>query len=197
MSARITVLASGRGSNFDAIARACAGGKIPARIEALLTDREGAGAIEVARKHAIPAEHVPASRMLERVLEIKPDWIVLAGYMRILPEAFIEAFRGPGPFTRILNIHPSLLPAFKGKDAYRQAWEAGVHVTGCTVHLVEYEVDAGPILAQEAFRIDDCRSAEEVEARGLEVEHRLYPATLARLGQWDFSHGRRARVRSS
>ena len=197
MSARIVVLASGRGSNFDAIAAACEAGKIPARIMGLLTDRVGAGALEIARKHGIPAEHVSATGMLERVLSLRPDWVVLAGYMRILPAPFIEAFRGPGPFTRILNIHPSLLPSFKGKDAYRQAWEAGVQVTGCTVHLVEQEVDAGPILAQEAFRIEDCRSLEEVEARGLQVEHRLYTETLARLGQWEFSEGRRARVRSS
>jgi phosphoribosylglycinamide formyltransferase-1 len=197
VSARIVVLASGRGSNFSAIHQACALGRIPAQVVALLSDRKDAPALEIALRHGVLAEHVTPESLLARVQELSPDWVVLAGYLRILPPEFVQAFRGPGEHTRILNIHPSLLPAFKGKDAYRQAWDAGVFVTGCTVHLVEEDLDSGPIVAQAAFRIDDCESYEQVQARGLKHEHQLYVEALAQLGCWEFSAERRARVRSS
>src|SRR5262249_9045185 len=110
--------------------------------------------------------------------EFSPRFLVMAGYMRILTRHLIDLYRDPRGYTRIVNIHPSLLPAFPGVDAYRQAFEYGTKIAGATVHLVDVEVDGGPICAQEAFSIADCRSAEEVEKRGLAVEHRLFPETL-------------------
>jgi phosphoribosylglycinamide formyltransferase-1 len=103
----------------------------------------------------------------------------MAGYMRVVSPELIDAFRDPRGFARVTNVHPSLLPAFPGRDAYGQAFRHGAKVSGVTVHLVDDGVDEGPICAQEAFGIGDCRSGEEVESRGLAIEHRLYPATLS------------------
>jgi folate-dependent phosphoribosylglycinamide formyltransferase PurN len=107
------------------------------------------------------------------------DFLVLAGYMRVLTDAFIESYRSPRGYARIVNVHPSILPAFPGVGSYAQAFRHGSQLAGVTVHLVEPAVDDGPICAQASFPIGDCRSAEEVEARGLRLEHVLYPETLA------------------
>jgi phosphoribosylglycinamide formyltransferase-1 len=193
---KIAVFASGRGTGFEAIAAAVAGGKLDAEIVALVTDQPKAPVIEKARKVGVkivvipwdelPRQKSPAERralheekVLAELQAISPKFLVLAGYMRILTPKLIEAFRaGPGRHVRIVNIHPSLLPAFPGVDAYRQAFEHGCRVAGATVHLVELEVDAGPICAQRSFDISHCQSAEEVEKLGLAVEHELYPETL-------------------
>jgi phosphoribosylglycinamide formyltransferase-1 len=187
----IAVFASGRGTNFQAIADAIDAGTLSARISVLLSDRVEARAVELARSRGLRAVTVPPVPGLgrehheERVLAAlaegpdQPRFIVLAGYMRILSAAFLERFRSEKGYARVVNIHPSLLPAFPGRDSYARAFEHGSQLTGVTVHLVEPEVDAGPILAQEAFSIADCRSTGEVERRGLAIENRLYPRTLS------------------
>jgi len=176
---RILVLASGRGSNFRALIEAVRQGVLRADIVALGVSKRGAESVNIAESNAIPTlvepteENILAYAEKERV-----DAVVLAGYMKILSGEFVDRLRDEKGISRILNIHPSLLPAFSGKDSYRQAFDAGVRETGITVHLVEKEVDAGPILDQKSFRIDRLRSAEEVEARGLPLEHELYARTV-------------------
>jgi phosphoribosylglycinamide formyltransferase-1 len=187
MTTPIAILASGRGSNFDAILAATREGRLDARIVAVVSDRAPAPVLEKARAAGIPALHVASGegraaherRVLEGLAPHGPRFLVLAGYMRLLSPVLLEAFRSPRGYSRITNIHPSLLPAFPGKDSYAQAWRHGAQVTGCTVHLVDDGLDSGPICAQRAFPIDDCASPAEVEARGLREEHRLYPETLA------------------
>lgn len=196
-SVPFAILASGRGSNFDAIAKAIDEGKLQGKICAILSDRADAEVLEKAKRRGVPALCVPVDagpqggnpeerrqrherKILEALAPFSPRFLVLAGYMRILTDELIEAFRSERGYARIVNIHPSLLPSFPGARAYAQAFSHGVKVTGASVHLVEREVDCGPICAQEAFEIGDCGSPEEVERRGLEVEHRLYPEAL----QW-------------
>ena len=183
--ANIAVLASGSGTNFEALALASARGEWRGRIVALLTDRPGAGVIERARRLGVEALCPPAGRFRTRIEDERPwldalrargvDTLLLAGFMRRLHETMLDAFP-----DRILNIHPSLLPAFPGLDAIRQAWEHGVRVTGCTVHLVTDEVDGGPILAQSAVEVRDGDTPASLEARIHEAEHRLFPATVRR-----------------
>jgi phosphoribosylglycinamide formyltransferase-1 len=189
----IAIFASGRGSGFDAIHAAIAAGKLDAEIRAVVSDRADAAVLEKARSKGLKAICIECAsgvgsaeerrsehekRILEALAPLSPRFVVLAGYMRILTPRLIEAFRSERGYSRIVNVHPSLLPAFPGRDSYRQAFEYGVKQTGVTVHLVEQQVDAGPICAQEAFAIEDCRSVEEVEKRGLAIEHRLYPESL-------------------
>jgi len=183
--ATIAVLASGSGTNFEALALAARSGELPGRIAALLCDRRGAPALKRARRLGIEALCPPAGRFRTRLEDEGPwlavlreravDTVLLAGFMRRLHGTLLEAYP-----DRILNIHPSLLPAFPGLDAIRRAWEHGVRVTGCTVHLVTAEVDGGPILAQRAVELRDGETLESLEARIHEAEHRLYPATVRR-----------------
>jgi phosphoribosylglycinamide formyltransferase-1 len=184
----IAILASGRGSNFDAIYAAVKSGALDADIVAVVSDKADAGVLEKAKKAGLKAIAVPfvkgtsrqdhETKILAELDQTRPKFLVLAGYMRIMTPHLIERFRSERGYSRIVNIHPSLLPAFPGVESYEQAFHAGVKVSGVTVHFVETEVDSGPICAQEAFRIDDCRSVSEVEQRGLAVEHRLYSETL-------------------
>lgn len=202
----VVVLASGRGSNFEAILRAIQRGSLSARVLALLSDQPNALALEKARQAGMKAVVVPYPTSSEQAVansaqltkrdkhgelildECKklaqasgefPRFLILAGYMRVVSSRVIEAFRSERGYSRIVNIHPSLLPAFPGTDSYGQAYKYGCKVAGVSVHLVEEKVDAGPICAQEAFSIEDCRSVEEVEARGLRIEHRLFSETLS------------------
>jgi phosphoribosylglycinamide formyltransferase-1 len=179
MKKRIGVLLSGRGSNFEALAESVRAGRIPsAEIAIVISHREGAPGIERARARGIPAEVIP-SKGLEReaydrqvvaALQSKHvDLVCLAGYMRLLSPYFIESFRG-----RILNIHPSLLPAFPGLEAQRQALEHGVKIAGCTVHFVDESLDAGPIVLQAAVPVRDDDTEESLSARILAEEHRIY-----------------------
>ncbi len=185
-SPRIAVFASGRGSNLHALIDAIRQGSLQATLCAVVSDQPGAAALEKARAAGIEALGIPPKNdreqhereISERLKEFSPRFIVLAGYMRIFSPWMIEQFRSERGYSRIANIHPSLLPAFPGKNAYSQAFSAGVKVTGATVHWVESAVDSGPICAQEAFSIEDCGSVEEVEARGLKLEHQLYPKAL-------------------
>jgi len=179
MTRRIGVLISGRGSNLEALAESCAAGRIPdAEIALVVSNREGAPGIERARAHGIPARVIP-SKGLEREAydrrvaaaldEARVELVCLAGYMRLLSPFFVAHFPG-----RILNIHPSLLPAFPGLEAQRQALEHGVKWTGCTVHFVDENLDAGPIILQTAVAVRDEDTVESLSARILAEEHRIY-----------------------
>lgn len=189
----IAVFASGRGSGFDALLAACNSGLLKAEIKALVCDRPDAPVIGKARAAEIPVLVVPVpegvsnlqesralhdSRILEALRPHRPHFAVMSGYMRVITKTLLGAFQSERGYSRITNVHPSLLPSFPGVKAYRQAWNHGVCFTGVTVHLVENEIDRGPICAQEAFSIGDCRSAEDVERKGLKIEHQLYPEAL-------------------
>lgn len=179
MKRRIGVLLSGRGSNFEALADSIAGRRIPnAEISVVMSHREGAPGIAGARARGIDARIVP-SRGLDReqydrqivaiLKEKQVDLVCLAGYMRLLSSYFVQAFR-----NRILNIHPSLLPAFPGLEAQRQALEHGVKFAGCTVHFVDENLDAGPIILQAAVLVLDNDTVDSLSARILAEEHRIY-----------------------
>jgi phosphoribosylglycinamide formyltransferase-1 len=179
MKKRIGVLLSGRGSNFEALAGSVAAGRIPnAEIAIALSNREDARGIEKARAFGIEAR-VISSRCLEReaydklviaaLQEKRVDLVCLAGYMRLLSPQFVAAFR-----NRILNIHPSLLPAFPGLEAQRQALEHGAKFSGCTVHFVDENLDAGPIVLQACVPIEDNDTPETLAERILREEHRIY-----------------------
>jgi phosphoribosylglycinamide formyltransferase-1 len=191
---KVAVLASGRGSNFVALAHAIERGELHAELCGVLSDREEAPVLTRARELGVPAHAVVREQREERdralLKQLRAwgvEWVVCAGYMRVLSSEFIEAFRDPHGYTRIVNIHPALLPAFPGLDGYGQAFRQGCAVAGVTVHLVEPEVDSGPILAQWGFPIHDCRTLRQVEKRGLAVEHWLYAATLRWLWAGHFS----------
>jgi len=188
-SPRIAVLASGRGSNFSAIADACQTGALKADLTCLVTDRPGCLAVEEAGRLKIKVLEIPVGQSSrdeheEKILEAlkgnSPDFLVLAGYRRILGSRLISAFDSGRGYSRIVNIHPSLLPAFPGLDSYRKAFEYGSKVSGVTVHLVTKGVDQGPICAQESFSLEGFETPDQVEAAGLKIEHRLFPKTL----QW-------------
>lgn len=175
---KLGVLASGRGTNLQAILEACRQGELPARVAVVVSDNRQALALERAREVGVPAVFLdPAGkkrrdydREISRELSARGvELVCLAGYMRVLGRAFLEEWEG-----RVLNIHPSLLPAFPGREAQRQAWEYGVKVAGCTVHFVTPEVDAGPIILQAAVPVREDDSPESLAARILEQEHRLY-----------------------
>ena len=184
----IAVLASGRGSNFDAIVNAIEQKTLNASIVALVSDNPKAAVLDKAKKKGINTFVVPFKGrekndelLLKSLSSVSPRFIVLAGYMRIIGTQLIEAFRskrGALSYSRITNVHPSLLPAFPGVNSYAQAYRFGVAITGVTVHLVEKEVDNGPICAQKSFSIQGYCSETEVEKNGLEIEHKLYPETL-------------------
>lgn len=179
MKKRVGVLLSGRGSNFEALADSVSAGRIPnAEIAIVLSNREGAPGVEKAHARGIEARVIP-SKGLEReaydrqtvaVLQEKQvDLVCLAGYMRLLSPYFVAAFR-----HRILNIHPSLLPAFPGLEAQRQALEHGVKVSGCTVHFVDETLDAGPIILQAIVPVLNEDTPETLSERILREEHRIY-----------------------
>ena len=179
MKKRIGILLSGRGSNFEALADSVAARRIPnAEIAIVISNREGAPGIEKARQRGIETRVIPSKglqreeydRLVVAALEEKQvDLVCLAGFMRLLSPYFIARFR-----NRILNIHPSLLPAFPGLEAQRLAVEHGVKVSGCTVHFVDENLDAGPIILQAAVPVLDADTPETLAERILAVEHRIY-----------------------
>jgi phosphoribosylglycinamide formyltransferase 1 len=185
---RLAVLLSGRGSNFQAIHEAIERGELEAEIVCVISNRPDAPGIARAREYGYDAHVIDhktfANRAAHeaevlRVLEAaRPDYIVLAGYMRLLSASFVERWR-----NRILNIHPSLLPAFPGVDAQAQALRHGVKITGCTVHFVDENLDAGPILVQRAVPVLPTDTVETLSARILEEEHRAYVEALRELAQ--------------
>jgi phosphoribosylglycinamide formyltransferase-1 len=183
---RIGVLGSGKGSNFVAIAEGCASGQVPAEVAIVISDVQGAGILERARERGIPAEHLPpggfrtklddtAERtLIARLQAARVDLVALAGFMRILKGEFLRAFA-----DRVVNIHPSLLPSFPGLEAWRQALDYGVKVTGCTVHFVDQGVDSGAIIAQETVPVLGTDTPETLHARIQAAEHKLYPQAIA------------------
>lgn len=182
------ILASGRGSNAASLMRACARGDLPARVGLVISDHPDAPVLDRAREFGVPARYVDPRRPGGRLdpaaeteyVEILQDagvqWVALAGFMRILRGGFLRAFPG-----RVVNIHPSLLPAFPGLDAQRQALEYGVRVSGCTVHRVDEGVDTGPIVAQRAVPVDPLDTVNTLSSRILEAEHTLYVEALRSL----------------
>ena len=182
------MIGSGKGSNFEAIVEAIESGEVQAEVCIVISDVESAGILELARAHCIRAEFVnpgrfqtklepeAEQRLLDLLRESGVEFVVLAGYMRMIKEPTLEAFR-----NRIVNIHPSLLPAFPGLAAWRQALEAGAKVTGCTVHYVDGGMDTGPIIAQAEVPVLADDTPETLHARIQMAEHALYPAVVAKL----------------
>jgi phosphoribosylglycinamide formyltransferase-1 len=179
---RIGILLSGRGSNFQAIHRAVERGEVQAEIACVISNVPDAGGVAYAREKGLPVYALSSRgvaredfdrRVIEILNEAGVDLVCLAGYMRLLSKAFISAFAG-----RIVNIHPSLLPAFPGLHAQKQAFDAGVKVTGCTVHWVDEGLDTGPIIAQAEVSVQPDDTEDTLSARILEQEHKLYPATI-------------------
>jgi len=179
MKKRIAVLLSGRGSNFEALADSLSEGRIPnAEIALVLSNREGAPGIERARARGLATRVIP-SKGLEReaydrlvvaaLAEARVDLICLAGYMRLLSPYFVAAFP-----QRILNIHPSLLPSFPGLESQKQALDYGVKFAGCTVHFVDENLDAGPIIVQAVVAVEDHDTEDSLSGRILKEEHRIY-----------------------
>lgn len=179
---RLGVLISGRGSNLQSILDAVAAGRLAATVAVVISNRADAAGLARAAEagvetlvldHRGRAREQYDAQLIDALRARSVDVVCLAGFMRVLSAAFIEAFR-----NRILNIHPSLLPAFPGVDAQRQAWEHGVKLAGATVHLVDESLDGGPIVRQEAIEVRADDTAESLSARILEIEHRLYPAAI-------------------
>jgi phosphoribosylglycinamide formyltransferase-1 len=199
MNKNLGILISGRGSNLQAIIDAIAAGTLDARVALVISNRADAGGLERARaagietlylSHRAFASREDYDRALVDALRARDVGLVcLAGFMRLLSAVFIEAFPGA-----VLNIHPALLPAFPGLEAQRQAWEHGVKVSGATVHLVNRDLDAGPIVLQRAVPVLDDDTPDSLSARILEVEHQLYPEAIRLLvsGRWQLD-GRRFR----
>jgi len=202
---RVGVLASGRGSNLQAILEAIEAGKLAARIAVVISNKKDAQALERARRHGVadvfldpaPYKDRPDGReaydraVLEVLRKHGIELVVLAGYMKIVTRVLIDAYP-----NRIMNIHPSLLPSFPGLQAQQQALDWGVKVSGCTVHFVTEGVDTGPIVRQAAVPIQANDTAETLEARILMEEHRIYPEAIQLFADGRLSiEGRRVRIR--
>jgi len=176
---RIVILISGRGSNMAALLRA----ELPAQISAVISNEPAAGGLQIAASHGVQTEVISHARFSERaqfdaalgdaIARRQPDLIVLAGFMRILGDAFLERFPG-----RLINIHPSLLPAFPGVHTHRRALEEGVKIHGCTVHFVTSKLDHGPIIAQAAVAVTAHDTEQTLAARVLEQEHIILPQAV-------------------
>ena len=200
---RLAILLSGRGSNFAAIHRAITDGRLKAEIVCVISNVPDAPGLARARElglsaHAVnhrvyPTRAAHEEEVLRILAEAEPDFICLAGYMRLLTPAFIAAWP-----HRIVNIHPSLLPAFPGVDAQAEALAYGVKVSGCTVHFVDENLDAGPIIVQRAVQVREDDTVETLSARILEQEHVAYVEALALLGtrKWQIE-GRRVKFEAN
>lgn len=185
---RLGVIGSHKGSNFAAIADAQAAGTLPVEIAIVLSDVETAGILEEARHRGIPTRYIPPgdyrtkldetaeAAYITALEEARVDLVVMAGFMRILKGEFLRAFA-----DRVINIHPSLLPAFTGLAAWKQALDYGVKITGCTVHVVDQGIDTGPILGQQAVPVLPDDTPETLHARIQTAEHQLYPEVLRQI----------------
>jgi len=202
MTKRIGVLLSGRGSNFEALADSVASGRIPgAEIALVLSNREAAVGIEKAKARGLATRIIP-SKGLEReaydrqvvaaLHEGKVDLICLAGYMRLLSPYFVAAFP-----QKILNIHPSLLPSFPGLESQKQALDYGVKFAGCTVHFVDENLDAGPIIMQSVVPVEDGDTEETLSARILKEEHKIYSEAVKIVLEGKYKISGRRVVRTS
>lgn len=195
---RLGILLSGRGSNFLAIADSVAAGRIPAEIAVVISNRPGAPGIAAALDRGLNAVTLPSKgldreiydrQLIDTLRAHRVDLVCLAGYMRLLSGHFIREFP-----QRILNIHPSLLPAFPGLDAQHQALEHGVKFSGCTVHFVDEGLDSGPIVAQSVVPVLDADTVESLSARILLEEHRTYSQAIALVLSGDYVvEGRRVK----
>jgi phosphoribosylglycinamide formyltransferase-1 len=184
------ILGSGKGSNFIALADACAAGAIPAQVALVLSDVADAGILERARERGIPAKFIPPGPFrtklaedaeqayIDSLIEAKVDLVALAGFMRVLKGQFLRQFE-----ARIVNIHPSILPSFPGLEAWKQALDHGVKVTGCTVHFVDAGVDSGPIIGQQTVPVLDDDTPESLHQRIQAAEHELYPRCVSDLAR--------------
>ncbi len=182
---RIAVFASGTGSNFEAIATACSRGEIDAQVVLLVCDKPQAAVVEKAKRLGVesfvfsPKDYASKAEFEQIIVELldkaQVELVCLAGYMRIIGDTLLEAYGG-----RIVNIHPSLLPAFAGARAVEQALEYGVKVFGITIHWVDSTLDGGKIIAQKAFEYEG-DSAEEVHSIGQQIEHKLYVETIRKI----------------
>ena len=200
---RLGVLGSGRGSNYVAISDAIAAGKLPAEVAIVLSDVESAGILAHARERGVPTRYIPPGpfrtkldeaaeqAMVAALHEARVDLIVLAGFMRVLKGEFLRAFEG-----RIVNVHPSLLPAFPGLQAWKQALDHGVKVAGCTVHFVDAGVDSGAIIGQQPVPVLDQDTAESLHERIQAAEHELYPQCVAAIARGEIRVAGRRVVRS-
>ena len=187
---RLGILGSGKGSNMVALAEACAAARIPAEIAVVLSDVADAGILQRARAMGLRAEFVAPGQFrtkldeaaeaafVQRLREAQVDLIVLAGFMRILKGDFLKAFA-----DRVINIHPSLLPAFPGLEAWKQALDYGVKVTGCTVHFVDQGIDSGAIAGQETVPVQPGDTAATLHERIQAAERRLYPQVVGALAE--------------
>jgi phosphoribosylglycinamide formyltransferase 1 len=201
--ARVGVLLSGRGSNFLALHDAVERGELPAQIALVASNVAGAAGLERARERGLPAVALPhrgepdraahEAKVIAALRGAAVEWVCLAGYMRLLSADFVAAFP-----RRILNIHPSLLPAFAGVDGAGQALAHGVRIAGCTVHLVDEGLDSGPIVVQRAVAVADDDTHDTLAARILQQEHLAYPEALRRLltEPWEIQ-GRRLLFKSA
>ena len=188
MTIRLGVLASGSGTNLQAIIDACESGTIDAEVVVVISNHEAARALDRARKHDIatvfidrgaftsPREYNAAIR--DEMRRVGIDWVVMAGYMRLLGREVLDFFP-----NRVLNLHPALLPSFPGANAITDAFDFGVKVTGVTVHLANENFDDGPIIAQEAVSIAEDDTPVSLEAKIHEAEHRLYPAVIGLIAE--------------
>ena len=179
---RIAVLLSGRGSNFVALAQACARGEVPGQVVVVISNRPDAPGLALAGELKIPAVAISSKgssredherRMVAAIEQAGAEWLCLAGFMRLLSADFVARFP-----HRILNIHPALLPSFPGLEAQHQAWEYGAKISGCTVHLVDAGCDTGPIVLQRAVPVLEGDTPDSLAARILEQEHVAYAAAL-------------------
>lgn len=192
MSLSLAILVSGRGSNMSAIIDAIDAGTLDAKIAVVFSNNPDAPALANAAKKSIPTaalsnrgiprEH-HEQQLLRILSEYKIDYLVLAGYMRVLSPNFLRTFKDPAGFYRVINIHPSLLPAFPGAHGYEEAFSYGVRVSGITVHLVDEKVDHGPILAQATFPRLPEDDLEAFKSRGLALEHKLFPEVLQQIAE--------------
>jgi phosphoribosylglycinamide formyltransferase 1 len=195
---RLGVLGSGQGSNFVAIAEGIAFGQVPAEIALVLSDVEASGILAQARARGLPTSYLPPGKfrtkldeeaeksLVDQLQAARVDLVVLAGFMRVLKNDFLRAFEG-----RIVNIHPSLLPCFPGLQAWQQALDYGVKVTGCTVHFVDAGIDSGAIIGQQTVPVLEGDTPETLHQRIHQAEHELYPRCVAALARGEISvHGR-------
>ena len=183
---KLGILISGRGSNMKSIVAACEAGDVPAEVAIVISNRADAPGIDWASEHGLetsvlshkdyPDRESHDLAIVDRLREVEVEWVCLAGYMRLLSAVFVDAFP-----NRILNIHPALLPSFPGLHGQQQAWEHGVKVSGCTVHLVDLELDHGPIVVQRSVLVLEGDDVGLLSTRILEQEHLAYPEALQAL----------------
>lgn len=187
---RLGILGSGKGSNAAAIADACASGETPAQVALVISDVPGAGILERARERGLESLYIPPGKFrtklddeseaafIAALQKAQVDLVVLAGFMRILKGEFLRTFA-----NRVINIHPALLPAFPGLEAWKQALDYGVKVTGVTVHFVDQGIDTGAIIAQETVPVVQGDTPESLHARIQALERKIYPAAIAALAR--------------